>query len=195
LVVLRQQRVGRVELLTPNGGRPLHLSRGSSQSGATNDQDIDEAVIPCPFGKLRVRATREYVVGIDFVPDQQPERFGFSHPLMEDAVAQLNAYFSGAASAFSIPVLLDPGDYSRRVWSALIEIRPGQVETYGNLARKLGSGARAVAGACRRNPLPIVIPCHRVVAADGLGGYCGKRSGPSIEIKQWLLAHERRAFA
>ena len=66
----------------------------------------------------------------------------------------------------------------------------GQVVTYGELAKALDSSARAVAGACRANPIPILIPCHRVVAATGLGGYMGETGGEALAIKQWLLQHE-----
>lgn len=78
----------------------------------------------------------------------------------------------------------------RRVWTALSEIPPGHIETYGSLARRLGSGPRAVAAACRANVFAIVVPCHRVVSASGLGGYCGQTDGHLLEIKRWLLRHE-----
>ncbi len=80
--------------------------------------------------------------------------------------------------------------YQQKVWQALQRIPVGEVRTYGELARELGSCARAVAQACRANPLPILIPCHRVVSATGLGGYMGKTYGPELEIKRWLLHHE-----
>ena len=80
--------------------------------------------------------------------------------------------------------------FQRRVWRALQRIPVGEVRTYGELATELGSCARAVAQACRANPLPILIPCHRVVSASGLGGYMGQSDGPLLEIKRWLLHHE-----
>lgn len=80
--------------------------------------------------------------------------------------------------------------FQRRVWDALVEIPAGQVCTYGELATRLGTGARAVGNACRANPIPILIPCHRVVAAAGPGGYMGADTG-NLERKEWLLAHEQ----
>ena len=80
--------------------------------------------------------------------------------------------------------------FQRRVWRALQRIPLGEVRTYGELAVELDSCARAVAQACRANPLPILIPCHRVVSASGLGGYMGQIDGPLLEIKRWLLHHE-----
>ena len=77
-----------------------------------------------------------------------------------------------------------------RVWQALQKIPYGEVKTYGQLAKELKSSARAVGNACRANPIPIVIPCHRIVAVSGIGGYAGKTDGPVLERKRWLLAHE-----
>jgi methylated-DNA-[protein]-cysteine S-methyltransferase len=83
--------------------------------------------------------------------------------------------------------------FQRRVWHALRRIPSGCTRSYGELARELGSSARAVGGACRRNPIPIVVPCHRVIAAGGgAGGFMGQRSGDALAIKTWLLDHERR---
>jgi methylated-DNA-[protein]-cysteine S-methyltransferase len=76
------------------------------------------------------------------------------------------------------------------VRAALQDIPPGTVRTYAELARQLGSAARAVGGACRNNPVPILIPCHRVVGQQGLGGYTGALTGDPLGIKRWLLRHE-----
>ena len=81
--------------------------------------------------------------------------------------------------------------FQRRVWQALRGIPSGSTCSYGELAHELGSSARAVGGACRRNPIPIVVPCHRVAAAaGGVGGFMGQRDGEALTIKQWLLDHE-----
>ena len=80
--------------------------------------------------------------------------------------------------------------FQQRVWEALNAIPPGEVRTYGDLARSLGSGPRAVAGALRANPWPLLIPCHRIVGHQNLGGYCGHTDGPYLGIKRWLLLHE-----
>jgi methylated-DNA-[protein]-cysteine S-methyltransferase len=79
------------------------------------------------------------------------------------------------------------------VWQRLREIPAGRTLSYGVLARELGTSARAVGGACRANPVPLAIPCHRVVAATGLGGYSGARGGDWLEKKRWLLRHEEAA--
>ncbi|MBK1727179.1 hypothetical protein CKO13_09135 [Halorhodospira neutriphila] len=77
---------------------------------------------------------------------------------------------------------------------ALLELPVGQTVTYGALARRLGSSARAVGAGCRANPLPLLVPCHRVVAAGGPGGYAGARAGPLAAFKAWLLERERAAL-
>lgn len=104
-------------------------------------------------------------------------------------------YFEDGSAGFHLSLKLAGTDFQRRVWHALMQIPPGETVTYGELAARLGSGARAVAGACRSNPVPVVVPCHRVVSASGLGGYSGAIDGPMLDIKRWLLAHEGVALA
>lgn len=107
-----------------------------------------------------------------------------------DAVACLQHYFLHGACAVG-PVLSPHGTpFQQRVWTQLRCIPRGQTLRYGELAKQLGSSARAVANACRDNPIPILIPCHRVIAASGLGGYLGETAGQALAIKQWLLQHE-----
>jgi methylated-DNA-[protein]-cysteine S-methyltransferase len=77
------------------------------------------------------------------------------------------------------------------VWRAMQRIPRGETRTYGELARAIKSAPRAVGQACGKNPVPIIIPCHRIVGSTGMGGFMGQQSGEPIKIKQWLLAHER----
>ena len=108
-------------------------------------------------------------------------------PLLRAAREQLFAYFDGALSAFDLR--LDPPGtpYQRRVWQALCDIPYGRTQTYTEVAARAGGVARAVGQANRVNPIPILIPCHRVVAAGGFGGYSG---GEGLDTKRWLLALE-----
>jgi methylated-DNA-[protein]-cysteine S-methyltransferase len=103
---------------------------------------------------------------------------------------QLAAYFSDPAFAFAIPLTMVGTVFQRRVWDALRAIPPGCTTTYGELARALATAPRAIGLACRANPCPIVVPCHRVVAVRGLGGFGGATGGRRLAIKRWLLAHE-----
>ncbi|HEX9181099.1 MAG TPA: methylated-DNA--[protein]-cysteine S-methyltransferase, partial [Burkholderiales bacterium] len=91
-----------------------------------------------------------------------------------------------------LPLRAAGTDHQRRVWSALAAIPVGQTLSYGELAGTIGSSARAVGQACGANPLPLLVPCHRVVARDGgLGGFMGRRDGFALSVKRWLLEHER----
>ena len=108
--------------------------------------------------------------------------------LLTEAAAQLAAYFAGELGDFDLPVAPEGTAHDRRVWRAMQDIPPGQTRTYGETARAIGSGAQAVGNACGRNPIPIVIPCHRIVGARGaIGGYSGQGG---TETKRFLLELE-----
>lgn len=109
---------------------------------------------------------------------------------VEEAVALVRRYFSQAQVDPAMPLPAAGTVFQKQVWHRLCRIPSGRVMRYGELAAELGSSPRAVAGACRANPIPILIPCHRVVAAKGLGGYMGEIAGETLTIKQWLLRHE-----
>ncbi len=89
-----------------------------------------------------------------------------------------------------LPLELHGTDFQSRVWQALRGIPPGEVSTYGELASQLHTSPRAVGNACRQNPCPLVVPCHRVVGRNGIGGYAGHTDGETLDIKRWLLRHE-----
>lgn len=103
---------------------------------------------------------------------------------------QLTNYFQQQSNGFNWQVLSQGTDYQRRVWKALCDIPVGTVITYGELSNKLKSSPRAVGNACRRNPTPIIVPCHRVVSATGLGGFAGETEGELLTIKKKLLSLE-----
>jgi methylated-DNA-[protein]-cysteine S-methyltransferase len=104
--------------------------------------------------------------------------------------APFDAYFQGPSRRIDVRCNLSGTPFQRRVWRLIAAIPPGATRTYGELATALGSSARAVGGACRANPCPLVVPCHRVVARHGLGGFAGDRGGRLLDIKRWLLSHE-----
>jgi methylated-DNA-[protein]-cysteine S-methyltransferase len=146
-----------------------------------------EAEIDTPIGRLRLVVRGETLCSLDFAGRRRSTAgaSGAARPL----VRRLRAYFAGDLRALD-GIAVEPAgtDFERRVWRALLQVRPGQTVTYGELARRAGApgAARAVGGACGRNPIAVVIPCHRVVGADGsLTGY-----GGGIERKRWLLRHE-----
>ena len=149
------------------------------------------AVIESPLGRLGVVVTDDAVTRID-VNTAAPTFDRAEDHITQAALTQLRRYFVEPQAAFSLPLRPAGTAFQKRVWQALLGIPPGTAETYGQLAERLGSSARAVGGACRANPIPIVIPCHRVVARDGVGGYAGQTAGRMLGIKRWLLAHEQK---
>ncbi|GAB4269220.1 MAG: methylated-DNA--[protein]-cysteine S-methyltransferase [Deferrisomatales bacterium] len=155
----------------------------------------ERAEIDSPVGRLELEAVEGALVGVRFRPEEPlPAPTG---GVLAEAARQLALYFAGRLERFRVPTRLPEGatPFQRRVWKALEEIPAGQTRTYGELARQLGTGARAVGGACRRNPLPVLVPCHRVVARTGLGGYSGQwETGLAQRVKALLLAHEARVW-
>jgi methylated-DNA-[protein]-cysteine S-methyltransferase len=95
------------------------------------------------------------------------------------------------STTIDIPLLLQGTAFQRQVWQALSDIPSGQTRTYGELANSLNTSPRALANACRQNPFPFIIPCHRVLAKTSMGGYAGQTTGPLIAIKSALLQHEQ----
>jgi len=112
--------------------------------------------------------------------------------LLETVKVQLNAYFDGKLKKFSLPLAPTGTDFQRRVWTAMAEIPYGHTRTYGELAQTIGGVARAVGGACGKNPIPIILPCHRVMGGGGkLTGFSG---GAGPESKVFLLKLEGAMF-
>lgn len=147
---------------------------------------------PLPQGtRLGWRYAGGLLCELDFLPATAPLRAPNGHDARALA-EQLQRYWEEPCRGLSQPLVLHGTEFQRRVWQALQALQAGQSLTYGQLARHLDSGARAVAAACRDNPLPLLVPCHRVVAAQGVGGFMGMRQGLGPALKQWLLQHESR---
>ena len=150
-----------------------------------------DAILPAPMCRLGACFTGEVLTRLDFLPIETPlsdRPDARAHQLSRE----LDAYWGNPAHAFALPYTPLGTPFQLRVWHALMAIPLGQPTTYGALAKQLGTAARAVGQACGSNPLPILIPCHRVVAASGLGGFMHASSGTPLDVKTWLLAHERR---
>lgn len=154
-----------------------------------------DAVLPFPLladaWMLGVTTTGAGLRGIAFLPARAVVA---PRTALADQVArQLERYFADPAFRFDLPLDLRGSDFQVHAWRALADISAGQPISYGELAARLESSPRAVGGACRRNPVPLVLPCHRVVAKSGVGGYAGSTEGGFLPIKQALLDHESRA--
>lgn len=147
------------------------------------------ALIPAPFGVLGLRCRGDRLTGIDFLPAGLPLQAPTTE-LARLAAKQLAAYFHDPTTVFDLPLDPDGTAYRQRIWQAIRGIGCGETRTYGELAARLHSAPRAVGQAVGDNPLPIVVPCHRVVGRRGLGGFAHASSGYGIGIKRWLLRHE-----
>ena len=148
-----------------------------------------QAIVTAPGFCVGVRVAGEHLCELVFLPPG--EEAAASHPLAAEAARQVRAYLADPGFVFDLP--LAPGDtpFQRAVWRKIAEIPLGRTRSYGELAAELGSAARAVGQACGRNPHPLVVPCHRVIAAGGgLGGFANARDGYLLHTKRWLLRHE-----
>ncbi len=147
------------------------------------------AMLASPFGMLGIVSQGEILVRIDFLDKHSaavpPKSEGNKQICM-----QLEAYFENPRFQFTISYELHGTPFQRAVWKLMQEIPCGTTRTYGDLAKVLHSAPRAVGQACGANPIPIIIPCHRVVSKAGIGGFANHASGYTISIKQWLLQHE-----
>ena len=115
-----------------------------------------------------------------------------THKLAEEAKTKIEKFIDSQTDCkeIDVPIALDVSDFQKSVLDELQKIPYGETRTYGEIARILETSPRAVGNACRNNPLPLIIPCHRVLAADGIGGYDGAKSGSLLDIKRQLLANE-----
>ena len=139
--------------------------------------------------RLAVVSNGHAILGLQYVGREVSVQAPSDSPSRKLA-DQVGAYLSDSAFRFDLPLQWRVSAFQRRVCEALQNIRSGATESYGGLARRLNSAARAVGGACRRNPFPLVVPCHRVVAASGIGGFSGATTGPMLDLKRFLLRHE-----
>ncbi len=165
--------------MTPDPGNRAKESAGSLKSFRLSS----------PLGPLVLLTAARYLTGIRF----QTAGSSAVHDLNGIARRvgeQLQRYFSDPAWVFDLPLDLQGTDFQRTVWEQLQRIPAGTSTTYGQLAQALNTSPRAVGNACRANPCPIVVPCHRVVAAGGVGGYAGRTGGRPLAVKRWLLEHE-----
>jgi len=149
-----------------------------------------QAVVTAPGFALGVECSKDEITGIHFLPPQaELKPTGL---LTKETVRQLRAWLKDPKFEFSLPLRPAGTPFQRRVWSAIAAIPMGSTRSYGELAHDIASGPRAVGGACGANPYPVVVPCHRVLAANGgLGGFGRDRDGLLLDIKRWLLAHEQ----
>ncbi len=151
-------------------------------------------VVAVPFGCLGI--STELVDGslmlakIDYLPSDAA-LIAPQNQLAKEVVKQVTAYFKDPSWEFDLPIKPVGTEHQKKVWSYIQNIPVGKTKTYGEVAKQIKSGARAVGTACGSNPYPLIAPCHRVVSAQGIGGFM-KENSPGLyrQIKMWLLRHE-----
>ncbi|MDR0633606.1 MAG: methylated-DNA--[protein]-cysteine S-methyltransferase [Azoarcus sp.] len=152
-----------------------------------------DAVLELPFGRFGIRVAREAeaIAALAFLPPDTP-LVAPAHPLAALAGARIAAWLDDPRPGLDLPLLGHGSAFQQCLRAVLRAIAPGQTRTYGEIARQLGSSPRAIGQGCACNPFPLVVPCHRVVATNGIGGFAHARDGYLIAAKRWLLAHEAR---
>ncbi|MEQ9503635.1 MAG: methylated-DNA--[protein]-cysteine S-methyltransferase [Deltaproteobacteria bacterium] len=152
---------------------------------------MNHVVVDSPIGPLRLEANERALTRVD-LPNRVDERVTgpTNHPVLRAALRELAAYFEGTLQKFETPFELEGTEFQRLAWSALVEIPYATTRSYAEQARAIGrpTATRAVGAANGKNPIPIIVPCHRVLGANGsLTGF-----GGGVEVKRWLLDHEAR---
>lgn len=148
-----------------------------------------QAIVSAPSFSLGVRCNNDEVTGIDFL--EPCAEVAPKTPLAKEAVRQLRGWLKDPQFAFGLPLAPAGTLFQRRVWAAIAAIPTGETRSYGEIAAVLKTGPRAVGNACGANPYPVVVPCHRVIAANqGLGGFARNGGNFLLDVKRWLLRHE-----
>jgi len=166
----------------------MRIRRSDSDPGIASPRFA--TVVAFPVMKVGVAVSGERLSAIHYLPPGTAERAP-ANALAERALRQLERYREDPDAPFDLPLELRGTPFQLRVWGELTRIPRGQTRTYGALAARLQTAARAVGQACGENCFPVVIPCHRVVAAHGLGGFAHATGGYLLGAKRWLLGHER----
>jgi methylated-DNA-[protein]-cysteine S-methyltransferase len=147
------------------------------------------AKIATPFAVLGIRTVGELLTDIEYLP-RGVATLAPTTKLAEQACRQIERYLDDPQYRFTLPFEYRGSAFQCRVWREISKINSGKTNTYKEIAQRLRSAPRPVGGACGKNRLPLVIPCHRVLASNGIGGFMHARAGDPIAIKRWLLRHE-----
>lgn len=146
------------------------------------------AVVAAPFGAVGIEVEDGALTALHFLPDTAP--MAATGELAQRVAAQLERYFKSPDAGFDLPLRIRGTPFQRAVWQQIAAIPCGRTRAYGELAAELDAPARAVGQACGDNRLPLVIPCHRVIGANGIGGFAHRSGGFELTVKRWLLEHE-----
>ncbi len=152
---------------------------------------IFSAIVAAPFGAIGIRTDAGTVRELVYLPPHYSEQDA-TDAVADEAARQVGLYLGDADFVFDLPLPAVGSEFQRKVWAAISAIPRGTVRTYGQVAKHIGSAPRAVGQACGANWYPLVIPCHRVTASGGLGGFSNHddENGFHLSVKRWLLLHE-----
>ena len=155
------------------------------------DKVLFNAIVPAAFGALGIRTLEGRVRELVYLPPSFEEQAA-DNEVAAQVAEQVARYLADPDFHFDLPLFEAGTDFQRRVWSEISSIPRGSVKTYGQLAKTIGSAPRAVGQACGANWFPLIIPCHRVTASGGLGGFSNQddENGFHLSVKRWLLRHE-----
>jgi len=154
---------------------------------------MHQYIINSPVGKLAIVVSEHHVHSLHFLAkNPTTSLISPNTPFIQEVITHLNAYFKNPTHIFDLPIKLSVTSHHHKVLEALKNIPVGKTRTYGEIAKEIGSSPRAVGNACRHNPVALLIPCHRVVGANNIGGFAGDTSGTLINIKKWLLDWESK---
>lgn len=154
------------------------------------EPDLFSAIVAAPFGGIGIRTEGNYLLELVYLPPDYVPRAA-REPLAREVAAQVAAYLDDPDFSFSLALPAVGTAYQRKVWEVIRTIPRGAVLRYADVARRIGSAPRAVGQACGANWIPLVIPCHRVIASGGIGGFARHEGGFQQSVKRWLLRHER----
>ena len=152
-----------------------------------------QARYPTPFAVLGIRTAGGCLTGIEYLP-RGAATLDPLDAMAEKVCRQIARYLDDPEFRFDLPFEFTGTRFQCKVWREICRIRSGETLSYLAVARRLRTAPRPIGGACGANRIPLVIPCHRVVATNGLGGFMNARKGSPLEIKKWLLAHEGVRF-
>lgn len=152
--------------------------------------ELFTAIVPAPFGAMGIRTEEGVLLELTYLPPQYEAKAPVD-ALNKEVARQVKAYLTDPDFQFELPLSAAGTAHQRKVWDVINAIPRGEVLTYAQVARRIGSAPRAVGQACGANWVPLVIPCHRVTATGGIGGFAHHDGGFHQNVKRWLLQHEK----
>ncbi len=178
-------------LAEPGGSGAFAIMSYTAVMEKQQGSELFSAIVAAPFGAVGIRTEAGVLRELVYLPPHFAVKDA-QDSLSELAAQQITHYLQDPDFAFALPLTWVGSPFQRRVWDAISTIPRGSVRTYGQLAKHVGSAPRAVGQACGSNWFPLLVPCHRVTAAGGLGGFAHHADGTGFHlgVKRWLLAHE-----